>query len=272
MCAEKRHQCDPNNLVYKDSEHVKHNNVNLGSIAEFCAAFYHVPKKGSGCLDPRNCHIGKQGISAEPKSAVALVKFQLKNDKHFLRRYTNCYTKKEHAEEHFIKDAVVNICSFDQLEAVTMYITMQPCHKSVSDTQGTKEGWSCCKALIDLAAGQLKGVKIVIKPTHLSQAGWKITPEWETQIRNAEKGIKKLMHCNNITLTKMEPSDWTFLWDFVEKPEEFENEKQKEERRKLDDEIGVKLQQWQRMKKQQTEVVTKDMGQLRIGKQLKSKK
>ena len=174
MCAEKRHQCDHTYLVYKDSEHVKHNNVNLGSVAEFCAAFYHVPKKESGCLDSKNCHIAKKGTSGEPKSAVALVKFQLKNDNYFLRRYTNCYTKKEHAEEHFIKDAAANICSFHQLEAVTMYITMQPCHRSVSGTGGTKENWSCCEALIDLAAGQLEDVKIVIKPTHLSQAGWRI--------------------------------------------------------------------------------------------------
>ena len=77
---------------------------------------------------------------------------------------------------------------------------------------------------------------------------------WETLIKNAEDGIKDLMRIDNITLTKMEPSDWTFLWELVEKPKGSVIEEQKEGlRKKLDDEIGEKLQEWQEFVKKEKE-------------------
>ena len=166
------------------------------------------------------------------------------------------------------------------LETVTMYITMQPCHKSVSGTGGTKENWRCCETLIDLAANQVKGVEIEIKPTYLSKDGWKSHKEKRrTLYKNAEDGIKDLMRIDNITLTKMEPSDWTFFWNLVNKPKGFVIEEQKEGlRKKLVDEIGEKLQEWQDVvkgeakKKQEMEVVTKGKRQLRTDEQPKSKK
>lgn len=151
-----------------------HNDANLGSIAEFCTAFYHVPGHEGVCLDSCDCLIGRKNVKIkQPKTAVALVKFERKNGEYFLRTYTNCYSNKQHAEEHFKSDVEANIHDFGELKKVTMYITMQPCHKSVSDTGGTKENWSCCDTLIDLVKKdeercRLKDVEIVIKPTHLS--------------------------------------------------------------------------------------------------------
>ena len=248
-------KCDTEFSVYKDSIHVKEiaeNPGSIGSPGEFCGAFYHVPQRGTlgrVCLDPENCNIATGEDATEfsqPKTAVALVKFLQKDDAHFLKRYTNCYSNKTHAEEYFVNDVKANICSsFGELKEVTMYITMQPCHFSVSDTQGTKENWSCCNILFDLAKNELKGVKIVIKPTHLSQAGWDETkPSNDPKlIRNAEKGIMKMM-CNGIELSQMEGSDWKDLLKLVKPWKSVDEKKDKERRSSLDKDIGSKLGQW----------------------------
>ena len=252
-------KCDTKFSVYKDSEHVKEiaeNPGSIGSPGEFCGAFYHVPKRGTlgrVCLDPENCNIATGEDATEfsqPKTAVALVKFLQKDDAHFLKRYTNCYSNKTHAEEYFVNDVKANICSsFGELKEVTMYITMQPCHFSVSDTQGTKENWSCCNILFDLAKNELKGVKIVIKPTHLSQAGWDETKPSNDPIliRNAEKGIMKMI-AEGIQLSPMNTSDWKEL---LELDENLVVEKKNKERGSLDKDIGLKLDNWSRMAAEQ---------------------
>ena len=258
MCAAMAasNKCDTKYSVYKDSIHVKEiaeNPGSIGSPGEFCGAFYHVPQSRTlnrFCLDPENCNIatGKDAKEdSQPKTAVALVKFLLKDDTHFLKRYTNCYSNKTHAEEYFVNDVKANICSsFGELKEVTMYITMQPCHKSVSDTKGTKKDWSCCDILIDLAKNELKGVKIVIKPTHLSQAGWDKTEESNDPklIANAEKGIMEMMR-NGIELLPMNTSDWKELLELDERL--VVEEKNKERRSSLDKDIGLKLGDWSRM-------------------------
>ena len=240
---------------------IAENPGSIGSLGEFCGAFYHVPKRENGCLAQRSCIIGKEGnTDDEPKTAVALVKFKPKKGKLFLRRYTNCYSKQKHAEEHFVHDVKANICSFGELEKVTMYITMQPCHKSVSDTKGTKENWSCCDILIKLKEEELKGVKIVIKPTHLSQAGWKINEKKEGYnmlIKNAEEGIMKMIN-SGIRLKKMKVEDWKFLWRLVENSEKYKEEIQNDRRKSLDNKINKDLE---KIKKGKGEEDEKDEGE-----------
>ena len=235
---------------------IAENPGSIGSLGEFCGAFYHVPKRENGCLAQRSCIIGKEGnTDDEPKTAVALVKFKPKKGKLFLRRYTNCYSKQKHAEEHFVHDVKANICSFGELEKVTMYITMQPCHKSVSDTKGTKENWSCCDILIKLKEEELKGVKIVIKPTHLSQAGWKINEKKEGYnmlIKNAEEGIMKMIN-SGIRLKKMKVEDWKFLWSLVENSEKYKEEIQNDRRKSLDNKINKDLEKIKKGKGEEDE-------------------
>ena len=246
-------KCETDYSVYKDSEHVKEiaeNSGSIGSLGEFCGAFYHVSEGKSACLDKENCIIGRrqsqQENNPQPLTAVALVKFQPTNGQPFLRRYTNCRSNKTHAEEYFVNDVKANICSsFIGLKEVTMYITMQPCHKSTRpDTQGTKDDWSCCNILIDLAKNELKGVEIVIKPTHLSKAGWprnKADTKYNKLIENAEKGIKKMMR-SGIKLSQMEDSDWDDLWELFQ-PSTLVSKNNKE-RSSLDGYIGSKLKEW----------------------------
>ena len=245
MSAEKpdSNECDTGLSVYKDRRHVKDIDGSIGSLTEFCGAFYHVPQSPTlrrVCLDKSKCSIAigpKAKELSQPKTAVALVKFLLEDGTHFLKRYTSCRSNKTHAEEYFVNDVQTNNCSFIGLEKVTMYITMQPCHKSTRPgTQGTKDDWSCCDILIDLAKNELKDVKIVIKPTHLLKADWDKTNKSEQDrelIDNAKEGIKNLMRTDNITLSKMESVDWEFLFKLVEGQVQEE-----QERNSLDDEIG----------------------------------
>ena len=44
--------------IYKDYQHIKFNrDPILGSIGEFCAAFYHVPGARYCCLDNNHCQV-----------------------------------------------------------------------------------------------------------------------------------------------------------------------------------------------------------------------
>ena len=276
MCAAKAasNKCIKNS-VYKDGKHVKEidgNPGSIGSLGEFCGAFHHVPKRENGCLAQTSCIIGeKNNINDEPKTVVALVKFEPKEGEPFLRRYTNCYSKQKHAEEHFVHDVKANICSFGELENVTMYITLQPCHKSVSDTKGTKENWSCCDILIKLKEEELKGVKIVIKPTHLSQAGWKENEKKEGYnilIKNAEEGIKKMIN-SGIRLEKMKVEDWEFLWSLVENSEKYKEEIQNDRRKSLDNKINEDLE---KIKKNKGEEDEEDKGEEDEEEETKEKK
>ena len=137
-----------------------------------------------------------------------------------------------------------------------MYITMQPCHKSArAGTQGTEKQWSCCDILIDLAKDELKGVKIVIKPTHLLQAGWRIKEEKEGYnilIKNAEEGIMKVIN-SGISLEKMKVKDWKFLWSLVENSEEYEVEIPNDCRKSLDNKINKDLEKIKKGKGEEDE-------------------
>ena len=96
-------KCDTAFSVYNNREHVKVINdepESMGSAAEFCGAFYHVPRRRTiqrVCLDEERCSIttGKNATEySQPKTAVDLVKFKLRQGDCFHRRYTNCFSKK----------------------------------------------------------------------------------------------------------------------------------------------------------------------------------
>ena len=160
--------------IYDDYQHIKFNAPILGSIGEFCAAFYHVPGKNNirdkCCLDEHNCKVGH----TLPKSVVALVKYEIVVGKNIIVRYSNHYIWKatKHAEEFFSDDlkntTASSSVSGKTLKKITMYITSQPCHFSTTNTPKK----SCCDVLLKLLdRPRRKGVKIFIKPTHIYMAG-----------------------------------------------------------------------------------------------------
>ncbi len=248
-------ECNHTFLVYKDSEHVKEGEEEsgiLGSPAEFCGAFYHTPEVphttlNMVCLDPSNCQI-KGEPESQPKTAVALVKYEIDGNggNVFLKRYTNCYEKQAHAEEHFKYDIMEGplkqsrqISESASCE-ITMYITMQPCNFSTKHTQGTPDEYSCCTFLREIMEELPKHIKICIKPTHLYKAGW----TRQTQEKKyAEDGLKGLMRNSRITFAAMTVDDWEYLWKQVNVPADLQLKVGKE-RNALDKKIGRKLAKW----------------------------
>ena len=122
----------------------------------------------------------RSNFCTPPKTVAAVVKFEKTeaNGYSFARRYTNCYANKRHAEEYFKLDVENNEDLRDNItkkniNKITMYITFQPCHKSV-DTRGTSPDYSCCDILESLMEeernGLFKDVEIIIKPTHIYKA------------------------------------------------------------------------------------------------------
>ena len=161
--------------IYEDYQHIKLNAPNiLGSIGEFCAAFYHVPGtkniRPKCCLDEGNCKVG----NTLPRSVAALVKYEIKDGNDIIVRYSNHYIPDatKHAEEFFSDDikntTASSSVSGTTLERITMYITSQPCHLSTTNTPDK----SCCNVLLELLGHpRLNGVEICIKPTHIYKAG-----------------------------------------------------------------------------------------------------
>ena len=309
MCAAandkyNHNNCDHGFLVYKDSEHVKEGEEGrgiLGSLGEFCGAFYHTPKvppnvsngynmvlvpRNMVCLDPSNCPI-RGDPKSEPKTAVALVKYEI-DEKKFLKRYTNCHEKKVHAEEYFKCDItddgrLSHQISENTTGKITMYITMQPCHLSTLSTRGTSPTQSCCNILNELMEKLPEGITICIKPTHLCKAGWTKrgkSKQLENEIESAEEGLKELMSNPRITFAAMMEHDWNYLWKQVNVPADLQL-KVGEEREALDEYIGKMLAIWKEESQetekqapdvtQKVESVTASLGDLKVDKNKKVK-
>ena len=212
--------CNLDYEIYRDFRHIKPDgtNRNLGSIGEFCAAFYHVPSTNGNhqhCLDQQNCKVGQEDTL--PKSVVALAKYEIDDGSHISVRYSNHRRNntRKHAEE-FFSDDIKNITSRISvsgmtLRKITMYITFQPCHRSTLHTPGK----SCCDVLLRLLGHRrLSGVEICIKPTHIYIAGNE-HPELE---EHGKFGISRLKG-RGITITKMEENDWKDLFHLVDMDE-----------------------------------------------------
>ena len=234
--------CSTDTAIYEDRNHVMWNNppvvlrpmVCLGSLGQFCGAFYHVPARNSGahyCLDESQCKIGRRivnnGQGAYPRTVVAIIKCEDKDGRvTYEARYTNCYNDKMHAEDYFRLDvergALRTVINDNKVNMITMYITFQPCHMTVKGTFGAREEHSCCDTLLTLFrdrqfSTRLNDIEICIKPTHLYKADVKSTPvdhEQNDTIRNAAEGIKMLMRAD-IEVSRMDKGDWEYLMDMA---------------------------------------------------------
>ena len=209
--------------IYKDYQHIRFKTPILGSIGEFCGAFYHVPGARYCCLDENHCQVGKMVKQKEkrfpewipPKTVAALVKYEIDDGSDMSVCYSNHYIldATKHAEEFFSDDIEKRKKSISDskrtLRKITMYITFQPCHLSTIN----KYEKSCCNVLLNLLEDPLKNVEICIKPTHIHKAGNK--DDALKLVENGEVGIKKLM-AKGVKITRMEEADWNFLYDLVD--------------------------------------------------------
>ena len=228
--------CRTDTAVYYDKKHLFRRNPGsfLGTYAQFCAAFYHVPKRNTiphCCLDENQCKVGKRigshGQAVHPRTVVAVVKCEDEVGMvTYEARYTNCYDDKMHAEDYFRLDVergtLGELIDDKKVNAITMYITFQPCHLTVKGTAGAREEHSCCETLLTLFRNRrfspLHQIEICIKPTHIYKADWTPTPvdkQRNNVIMAAAEGVKMLIK-SDIEVTRMEESDWKYLLDKVE--------------------------------------------------------
>ena len=208
----------------------------LGSKAQFCAAFYHVHKWGErkhSCLHTKKCIIAKRAKRAkndwsfQPKDVVAVVKFEDSEENTLYEaRYTNCDPRKMHAEDFFRKDVeeedLKQIMEGNKGGRITMYLTLQPCNRSVSfgGTDNTRADKSCCDTLLKIYIESLLGrnIRLCIKVTHLYRLGLEhATGRNETkkskdeQLRQrAAAGITALM-LTGVEVESMAEKDWVYL-------------------------------------------------------------
>ena len=206
----------------------------LGYPYQFCAAFYHTHEWGFGnkkrehqCLDEERCIISRraldEGFKVQPKTVVAIVKFENNEGVKYEAKYTNCVSAQKHAED-FFKDDVEKGELKKKIDenpkgTITMYLTLPPCNKSVSikGTKGTSPNKSCCDTLKNMYNKTLKD-KIelhIIKVTHpyrlrTSEA----KGEDETLRKRAMEGIKDLMDAG-IEVSAMDREDWGYLFSMT---------------------------------------------------------
>ena len=204
----------------------------LGYPYQFCAAFFHTHKREVGdevkkhqCLDESRCIISKraldEGLKVQPKTVVAVVKFENNEGVKYQAKYTNCVSAQKHAEDFFKDDVEAERELKKKIEdnrngTITMYLTLPPCNESVSieGTEGTPAKKSCCDTLKKMYNNTLKKnkIKLHIKVTHpyrLSTFEAKGEPS-KTLRKNAMKGIEDLMVAG-IGFSAMNEKDWDYL-------------------------------------------------------------
>lgn len=227
--------CRTERAIYCDRHHICWNKPSrdfLGSVGQFCAAFYHVPAKQFTlhchcCPDKSQCKVGQRidqnGFSVHPKTVVAVIKCE-DNDGTvtYEARYSNCYDDKMHAEDYFKLDVekgiLPQLIHENKVSHITMYLTFQPCHMTVTGTNGAREDHSCCETLLTLFRDhqfptRRNDIEICIKPAHIYKADQKLIPGEEQQnlaILNAAEGLKMLMR-EGIEVIRMDETDWEYL-------------------------------------------------------------
>ena len=230
---------DPDNfgVIYpaEANEHIKQRHVGeriLGNKGQFCAAFYHVHQwlpRPYSCLDRDHCIIGKriteERASMQPKTVVAVVKFEVDGESKYEARYSNCYLSRNHAEDFFVCDArhgalrnilnEYNAGDGHAPKSITMYLTYQPCNKSITRTQGTPPDQSCCdilrKVYTEILQPRNIGLSIKAAHAHYVLDHTPTSPQQQNLKTNAETGIRDLKR-SGVTVSGMVRNDWEYLF------------------------------------------------------------
>ena len=217
----------------------------LGTLDQFCAAFYHVDKweyrenncvsaaQNYFCLDQKKCIIAlKKNEYAQPRTVVAVAKFESQTKKILYEaRYTNCATNHKHAEDFFKNDientdGVFREMVVDNPEGtITIYLTYQPCNKSTKTKQTDPEK-SCCDTLQKIATKTLRAdgrkIDLCVKATHTRNLSLEENngKAYEPRRVRAVEGIKKLMKIEGVTVSGITQKDWDYLFTLTEDNED----------------------------------------------------
>ena len=136
--------------------------------------------------------------------------------------------KNNHAENFFKNDIEDRNGVLNQLVqnnpngTITLYITYQPCHKSIkSDNTDPKQ--SCCNILKAIVTQILRAhgrkIDLYVKVTHVHYSFdliKKQDKDNEKRRQNAIEGIKELMRIEGIRVSGMTHEDWDYLFSLTE--------------------------------------------------------
>ncbi len=224
-CDESCHEIydsDDTHTIRRDGRRILGNEVR-----QFCEAFYHVHEwsgRRHSCLDDDNCSIARRAQEHEPhkwtlqpKTVVALAKFEVDGKINYEARYTNCHGGKKHAEDFFgidiQKGTLSEICNTAKetgTKLITLYLTYQPCNKSTTDREK-----SCCDVLKEVYSKVLQpqSISLCIKATHSYRLDQKPAKEKSDEAlrKNAISGIKQLIE-SGVNVSSMNEEDWTYLF------------------------------------------------------------
>ena len=209
----------------------------LGTLDQFCAAFYHVYKweyrennsvpatQNYFCLDQKKCIIGKKAEEgAQPRTVVAVAKFESQSGTILYEaRYTNCDAN-QHAEDFFKNDIENTDGEFRKMVVenpegtITIYLTYQPCNKSTK--KNPKK--SCCDTLEKIVTEILRAdgrkIDLCVKATHMRNLSLETNKdeEYEPLRVKGVKGIKELMKIEGVTVNGMTQKDWDYLYTLTD--------------------------------------------------------
>ncbi|KAL3914274.1 MAG: hypothetical protein SGPRY_007680 [Prymnesium sp.] len=195
----------------------------LGSLAQFCAAFYHIePTVEAGleelCLAPTRC---------PRKSVACIARLQRRHasgswEDAYVCRYHNCYQGSSEANVHaerFLCDDKVMQSAVESVRGgrLVLYLTYQPCHFSGGHSSQRMGGrTSCTKLLLEYSEKQLAPhqVALEIRVAYIYRAHWKegcYSPKYKTAVDSAIEGLKLLSSHPGVSISALNDEDWKFL-------------------------------------------------------------
>ena len=246
-------ECNKVSIVHDHTENHKVGGRNPLAIteAQFCAMFYHVTDRKRDnisykCLQMLQCRVGKIWWQMNPKgdyaaSVVVYVRLtDCSNRLIFHSRYGNCFDGDRrntiHGEYFMLMDdefrQAVQLLRRARGGKIDMFMNKQPCYRSTKhhDRRPHLKKKECAQDLVDFFAAHCSshGIKFTINLCQLHKVDRVPTPAFETDIRNAQEGMRKMIVAG-IELKAMTKGSWEQLAGYanIELPEYQDSGRQK---------------------------------------------
>ena len=203
---------DRNVHTLRSSELVGNESL-LGSISNFCAAFYHMADTPEANLRHGCLREGAALCRGKATVAVAVLAQQGSTDWRdvYVARYKNCCSGARCAEDALFADERLAhaIRSHGDLpQSLRIWINKQPCHKSSS----TRPGWSCTEELVTFQARHNIPIELVVCYPYRAHWDARSVPRaFGPSIDNARAGLRILREAPGLRLRACQATDWDFL-------------------------------------------------------------
>jgi len=246
-------ECDKVTIVHDHTENHKVGGRNPLAItkAHFCAMFYHVTERKRDhisykCLDGPMCRVGQKSRQRNPKvdyaaSVVVYVRLTDSNNRLiFHARYGNCFYGERrntiHGEYFMLMDdefrQAIQLLRRERGGNINMFMNKQPCYRSTKhhDKRSDLKKKECAQDLVDFFAAHCSshGIRLIINLCQLHKVDRVPTRPFENDIRNAQKGMRKMISAG-IELKAMTEGSWEQLAGLasIQLPEYQDSEREK---------------------------------------------